>query len=46
MGNSLGDETWYESSTHLTYSTLNVEWPMSFEKNAFEVLYSAYIVQN
>ena len=47
MGNSLGDEISCESSTPLTYSTLNVfnfEWPVSFEKNALEILHSAYML--
>ena len=25
---------------------ISVEWPVSFEKNAFEILHLAYILQN
>ena len=47
MGNSLGDETSCESSTPpniLNRQYISAEWPVSFEKNAFEIFHSAYIL--
>ena len=47
MGNSLGDETSCESSTPpsiFNSQCISAEWPVSFEKNAVEILRSSYIL--
>ena len=47
MGNSLGDETLCESSTPpniFNSQCISAEWPVIFEKNAFEILRSPYIL--
>ena len=47
MGNSLGDETSCESSDPpniFNSECISAKWPVSFEKNAFEILHSAYML--
>ena len=48
MGNSLGDETLCESSTPppniFNSEYISTEWPVSFEKNTFEILHSTYML--
>ena len=47
MGNSLGDETLCESSAPpniFNSQCINAEWPVSFQKTAFEISHSAYIL--
>ena len=48
MGNSLGDETSCESSSPppniFNSKCISAKWPVSFEKNAFEILRSSYML--